>query len=104
MDLMHLKEVFRTASLEAVALRLLDLSEPSLVTIVENGRVGLRRANRFRAPRELLEVERQVLRDVHAHSRPYWARGGGWQAWGWPDHQVDWKREVLRSVPDEEVM
>ena len=25
-------------------------------------------------------------------------REGGWTVHGWPVHQTDWKREILRSV------
>ena len=32
------------------------------------------------------------------HGRPHVISAGGWTVQGWPVHQSDWKREVLRSV------
>lgn len=99
-DLEHLKRVFRTASHELIAWRLLDLPEPSLITIVDNGRVTRRRANLWRAPRELSEAERECQQYAHEHCRPHRVRHDQWTVWGWPVHRVDWKREVLRAVVD----
>src|SRR5262245_25569322 len=38
-DLLALKEVFATASHEAIAWRMLDLDDPSVITVVDNGSV-----------------------------------------------------------------
>jgi len=100
-DLEALKATFATASHELIAWRLLDLAEPSLITVVDNGHVTKRRANQWRASRALSEAEAECLEYVHEHSRPHRVRRGGWTAWGWPVHQVDWRREVLRAVPDD---
>ncbi len=100
-DLEHLKSVFPTASHELIAWRLLDLPEPSLITVVDNGRVTRRRANLWRAGKTLSGAEAECLGYVHEHARPHRVRRGGWTAWGWPVHRVDWRREVLRAVPDE---
>ena len=37
------------------------------------------------------------------HVRPKVVREGGWTVQGWPVHQADWKREILRSVVEMDV-
>src|SRR5262245_50764579 len=44
-DVPALKEVFRTASIEVIALRLLDLDQPCVVAIVDDNVVAVRRGN-----------------------------------------------------------
>jgi Zn-dependent peptidase ImmA (M78 family) len=100
-DLLALKGRFRTASHEVIAWRLLDLPEPCVITVVDNGHVHRRRSNAWRVNKELSEPERRCQGLVHADSRPHELREGGWQVQGWPIHQADWKREVLRSVLEE---
>jgi hypothetical protein len=100
-DLLELKRRFRTASHEVLAWRLLDLSEPCIVTIVDNDHVHRRRSNAWRVNRELSPPERACQRRVHQESRPHTLAEDGWTVQGWPVHQADWKREVLRSVVEE---
>jgi Zn-dependent peptidase ImmA (M78 family) len=100
-DLLELKGRFRTASHEVIAWRLLDLPEPCVITVVDNGQVHRRRSNAFRVGKELSEPERRCWQRVHAESRPHELNEGGWRVQGWPVHQADWKREILRGVPEE---
>jgi hypothetical protein len=100
-DLLALKEKFRTASHEVIAWRLLDLPEPVIITIIDNGSVSRRRSNAWRVNRDLSEPEKRCQRYVHQYSRPHQLREDEWTVQGWPVHGVDWKREVLRSVLDE---
>src|SRR4051812_14829722 len=100
-DLLALKGRFRTASHEVIAWRLLDLPEPCVITIVDNEHVSRRRGNAYRAPRELSAPEKRCLQAVHRYSRPHEVNEGGWRVQGWPVHQADWKREVLRSQVEE---
>jgi hypothetical protein len=100
-DLLALADVFRTAGHELIAWRLLDLDSPCAITIIDNGRVEKRRANAFRAPKQLTAAEEACRLKVHETSRPATVRDDGWTVQGWPVHEVDWKREILRSVPDE---
>lgn len=101
-DLLDLKRRFPTAGHEVIALRLLDLSEPCIITIIDNDHVLRRRSNAWRVRKELSEPEKQCQRYVSRYSRPNQVRDDGWTVWGWPIHQADWKREILRSVVDEE--
>jgi hypothetical protein len=99
-DLGRLKGLYRTATYEALALRLLDLPEPCIITVVDNDRVRRRRSNAWRVRRELSPAERECQRSVSSSGRPKKLCLGGWTVWGWPVPQDDGKREILRSVVD----
>lgn len=101
-DVPQLKQRYRTASHETVALRLLDLPEPCIITVVDNGHVSRRRSNAWRVRRELAPAEQECQRYVNSYSRPTRVARDGWTVRGWPVHQPDWKREILRSVMDED--
>jgi Zn-dependent peptidase ImmA (M78 family) len=101
-DLLELKQRFRTASHEVVASRLLDLPDPCIITIIDNDHIHRRRSNAWRVRKELAGPEREVQRYVSQYSRPQSVREAGWNVQGWPIHQIDWKREILRSVVDDE--
>jgi Zn-dependent peptidase ImmA (M78 family) len=97
-DLLQLKPRYASASHEVIAWRFLDLPEPCVVTILDNDHVSRRRSNHWRVTRELSPAERACQHYVNHYSRPRLVREGGWTVQGWPVHQADWKREVLRSV------
>jgi hypothetical protein len=99
-DLLELKERYRTASHEVIAWRLLDLPEPCIITVIDNDHVYRRRSNAWPINRQLSEAEEQCRRYVNSYSRPRTVRSGSWTVQGWPVHQLDWKREILRSVVD----
>jgi predicted transcriptional regulator len=100
-DVLELKGVFRTASHEVIAWRMLDLPEPCIITIVDNGHIHRRRSNAWPTRRELSPPEEECQRYVNEFSRPRTVRADGWTVQGWPVHQPDWKREILRSVVEE---
>ncbi len=97
-DLLELKQRYRTVSHEVLAWRLLDLPEPCVITVVDNDHVHRRRSNAWRVNRHLAPAERKCQRYVSHYSRPHAVREGGWSVQGWPVHQPDWKREILRSI------
>jgi len=101
-DLQALKERYRTASHEVIAWRFLDLSEPCIVTIVDNDTVSRRRSNGVRVTRQLSPPERQCQRYVNHYSRPRTVQAQGWTVQGWPVHRTDWKLEILRSTVEED--
>jgi Zn-dependent peptidase ImmA (M78 family) len=101
-NVLQLKERYRTASHEVIALRLLDLPEPCIVTIVDNDHIHRRRSNAWPVRRRLEPAEQECQRYVHHYSRPHAVREGGWTVQGWPVHSTDWKREILRSVVDDD--
>jgi Zn-dependent peptidase ImmA (M78 family) len=97
-DLPQLKARYVTASHEVIAWRLLDLPHPCIITVVDNGHVHRRRSNAWRVRKELEPVEAECQRYVNYYSRPQLLVKDGWTVQGWPVHQSDWKREILRSV------
>jgi hypothetical protein len=101
-DLLRLKERYRTAGHELLALRLLDLPEPCVITVVDNDHVRRRRSNAWRVRRELSAAERACQRYVTHHCRPKVVRAGGWTVQGWPVPLADGRRTILRSVVEED--
>jgi hypothetical protein len=101
-DVPELKRFYDTAGYEVVAWRLLDLPEPCVITIVENDHVHRRRSNAWRVNKTLQPAERECQRYVHHYSRPRVVSAEGWTVQGWPLHEPDWKREILRSVGESE--
>lgn len=101
-DLTQLKTRYHTASHEVIAWRWLDLPEPCVVTIVDNDRVHRRRSNVWRINRKLAPAEQDCLEQVRRDGQAHAVRASKWTVQGWPVHQADWKREILRSVADAE--
>lgn len=103
-DLLELKQRYRSASHEVIALRFLDLPEPCIVTIVDNDHVHRRRSNAWPVNKQLSPAEKECQQYVHYYSRPRRVQQAGWTVQGWPVHQSDWKREVLRGVVEPEAV
>ena len=99
-DVPEIQRLYTTATLELTAWRLLDLSEPCIITVVDSDHVQRRRSNAWRVNKTLEPVESACQRYVHHFSRPRVVADDGWTVQGWPVHQPDWKREILRSVVD----
>jgi Zn-dependent peptidase ImmA (M78 family) len=98
-DVLDLKKRYRTSSHEVIAWRFLDLPEPCIVSIIDNGQLRRRRSNSWSIRRRQLETpEQKCQRRVHETGEPQVVREAGWTVQGWPVHQLDWKREILRSV------
>jgi hypothetical protein len=101
-NLLKLKARYKTSSHEVIALRFLDLPEPCVVTVIDNDHVSRRRSNGPRATRELLPAETRCQQYVNNRGRAKILRADGITVQGWPVHTPAWKREILRSVFDEE--
>ena len=100
-DLLALKDRYRTASHEVLALRMLDLPEPCVISIIDNDHVYRRRSNAWQVQRRLEPPEQHCQHYVHDYGRPKLVQGEGWTVYGWPVHRMDWKREILRSQKDD---
>jgi predicted transcriptional regulator len=100
-DLPALKRLFATATTEAVALRLLDLDEPCVIAVVDDGVVAQRRGNRSAETRKLTAAEQECVDRVTALDLPHRARRGGWTAQGWPVPDRPFRRVIVRAVPDD---
>jgi Zn-dependent peptidase ImmA (M78 family) len=97
-DLLALKKRYATSSHEVLAWRFLDLPAPCVVTIIDNERIHRRRSNAWPTKRLLLPVEEQCWKPVHEHGKPKVVREDEWTVACWPVHELEWKREILRSV------
>jgi Zn-dependent peptidase ImmA (M78 family) len=97
-NVLRLKERYRTSSHEVIAWRLLDLPEPCIITILDNDHISRRRSNAWPTRRQLEPAEKKCQEYVNYYSRPKVVQENDWTVHGWPVHQADWKREILRSV------
>ena len=97
-DLLALKKRYATSSHEVLAWRFLDLPEPCVVTIIDNEHIHRRRSNAWPTKRQLQPIEEKCWKHVTQHGAPKVMRDDEWTVTGWPVHQLDWKREILRSV------
>ncbi|MBI3409266.1 MAG: ImmA/IrrE family metallo-endopeptidase [Planctomycetes bacterium] len=97
-DLLALKKKYATASHEVLAWRFLDLPEPCIVTILDNDRITRRRSNSWPTRKQLEPAEEKCLRIVQKRGKPHRVREKGWTVQGWPVHEAEWKRDILRSV------
>ncbi len=97
-DLLDLKKRYSTSSHEVIAWRFLDLPEPCVITILDNERITRRRSNAWPTRRQLLPAEEQCWKHVTQKSTPKVVCADEWTVQGWPVHELDWKREILRSV------
>lgn len=100
-DVLALQKVFSTASVEAVATRLLDLEEPCVIAVVDDGVVASRRGNRFPTTRKLEAAEQECVDRITELDLPHRARIGEWTAWGWPVPNRPFRRIILRAVRDD---
>ncbi len=103
-DVAALHERFGTAGHEAIAARLLDLPEPCVIAVIDDGIVVRRRSNAWRVNRELSPAERECQRHIHEHGLPHVVRSAGWTVNGWPVPRTLGRRVILRGVIDEDAL
>ena len=95
-DLLALKMRYSTASHELIARRMLECPPAVIITIFDQGRITFRRGNvpgRIPPPSA---AEWDCWRQVHGENRPCEQSDGSSAIQGWPVHEPDWKREILR--------
>ncbi|MBA4066866.1 MAG: hypothetical protein C0501_24795 [Isosphaera sp.] len=102
-DVPALQGVFSTARTETVALRLLDLDDPCVVSVVDDGVVATRRSNRFPVAKTLEPAEQACHDRVAELELPHRVRDGGWTAHGWFVPGRPFRRIILRAVRDDDV-
>ena len=100
-DVPSLKQVFRTASFEAIAHRFLDLDDPCVIAIVDDGVVASRRGNTASVSKKLTPAEQACLACVLERDLPDKLRLDGWTVQGWPVPGRPFQRVLLRAVPDD---
>jgi hypothetical protein len=103
-DLVALKARYATASHELIARRMLECRPPVIISIFDQQRIMFRRSNLpGRAPPPSM-AEMECWRDVHLAEHPRQVRAGPGLIQGWPIHEPEWKREILRTELDEWAM
>lgn len=96
-NLLALKAAFTTASHELIARRMLDFEPAVIVTICDHAHVTFRRSNVLSQSPPLAPLEWQCWQEVHAHARPADRWCDAFCVDGWPIHEENWKREILRT-------
>ena len=96
-DLHHLKTRYSTASHELLARRMLDLSPPVIVTIVDKGEVYFRRSNISGRVPPMAAMEKQCQRHVHQNGGAEVGNEPPIRVQAWAIHEPGWKREILRT-------
>ncbi len=97
-DFVKVLNRFAFTPLEIVAQRLLDDSEPTVLSIIDHGSLTHRASNGPRAGKVLWPLEKECFEYISHFSRTRRLSQGGMTVSGWPIHQSDWKKEVLRTV------
>ena len=101
-DLLELKDCYPTAGYEMIALRMLDVDEPCVIAVVDDGVVSARRGNRAPATKKLTAAEQAATAKLGRYEEPrQTARTDGWTATAWPIPGGPFGRIILRSVPDD---
>ncbi|HLA85050.1 MAG TPA: ImmA/IrrE family metallo-endopeptidase [Thermoguttaceae bacterium] len=96
-DLAELKLRYASASHELIARRMLEFPPPVIVTIFDHGRITLRQSNVPGRTPPLSEAEHQCWRQAHDSGQPSRESGEMIEVRGWPIHEPDWQREILRT-------
>ncbi|HVK07467.1 MAG TPA: hypothetical protein VM597_01690 [Gemmataceae bacterium] len=102
-DLFAIKDRYPTAGYEMIALRMLELDEPCVVAVVDDGIVATRRGNRAPATKTLTPAEELCLERIgrNGDREPQTARRDGWTVHGWPVPSGPFNRIILRAVPED---
>jgi predicted transcriptional regulator len=100
-DVPALKAVFRTATFEACGFRLLDLDQPCVVSVVDDGIVAVRRGNQTQPGKKLVAAEQQCMEETMRLELPRRVRLDGWTVQGWFVPNRPFRRVLLHAVPDD---
>lgn len=98
-DLRALKLRYRTASHEAIARRMLEMEEPVIITVFDQGSLVWRQSNRWGRVPPLSQVEILCWQTAHQLHRDSEQLGGGVRVRAWAIHEPGWAREILRTEP-----
>lgn len=101
-DLVALKSLYSTASHELIAMRLLDLAPPTIVTVFDHGRMVRRRSTLEGRLPPLQAVEKRAQQEAHHEAVSVDVTEGPLRTQAWPIHEPGWKREILRTTVGEE--
>ena len=96
-DLAVLKSRYSTASHELIARRMLDFPPPVIITIFDQGGIHFRRSNVPGLVPPPSSTERACWQTAHDQNRPHACSDGTQAVQAWPVHEPGWKREILRT-------
>ena len=102
-DLVALKEIYRTASHELIARRMLEMSPPVIVSLFDQGELQWRRSNVLARPPQLAPPEADTWRVAFEGGRATQHHKGDLpegvdDVRCWPVHEPGWRREILRTA------
>lgn len=102
-DLVELKQIYKTASHELIARRMLAMTPAVIVTLFDQGKVVWRKSNVLERPPLLVPAESSTWQVAHEDGKPaqYECRelpDGLRDVRCWPVHEAGWKREILRTA------
>ncbi|MDA0835831.1 MAG: ImmA/IrrE family metallo-endopeptidase [Planctomycetota bacterium] len=98
----RLKTRYRTASYELIGWRMLDLPQPTVVTLCDQGRIVRRRSNRTPSSPALFPIEKEAWQHAHREADVARRTANGIVVQAWAIHEPHWKREILHTIlPDE---
>jgi hypothetical protein len=100
-NLLALKSQYATASHELIARRMLECPPPVIVTIFDHRAVSFRRSNVPGQVPPPSAAELACWRTIHDAAVPQRIDDGLRTVQGWPVHEPDWKREILRAEVEE---
>ncbi|QDU36629.1 hypothetical protein Mal4_09160 [Maioricimonas rarisocia] len=100
-DVLELKKQYATASHELVLMNLLRLSDLTLVSVFDHGRLTRRRGNGQLPPPRPLPLEAEVQQRLAGGEERVERIGDGVRVQGWAVHEPGWPRELLRTTPVE---
>ena len=103
-DLLSLKSRYETASHELIARRMLDLGPPVIISIFDLGQVSFRASNVPGQAPPPSSREMACWRRAHRQNVPHESAGGPGRIQAWPVHEPGWKREILRTEVDLELV
>jgi hypothetical protein len=96
-DLAALKAIYRTASHELIARRMLELPPPIIISIFDQEELYFRRSNVPGCVPPPSGAERNCWQRVHDQNQPHESSSGIQTIQGWPVHEDGWRREILRT-------
>jgi Zn-dependent peptidase ImmA (M78 family) len=96
-DLLALKRLYRTASHELIARRMLDFDTPAIMTICDQSRIAFRRGVLGRRAPAITDVEKECWKRAYETGEPTADRQGEMLVRAWPIHEPGWKRDILRT-------
>jgi len=105
-DLLELKQIYRTASHELIARRMLEMAPPVMISLFDQGALQWRRSNVVRRPPPLSPVEAKAWRTAFETGKPiiceeYDLPEGIRQVQCWAVHEPGWRREIMRTALEE---